>query len=319
MRRPRARRCSVPPKCCATSRVCKPSRRCLPEATHSKRRSCWPGSSRRPSSPGRTSRPRRTRQPAGPRTSRSSRLCWRRARWPALAAGGGFARGHATGSGPVERDRARAGGGQLCQPGWGEGARPQLDVAQRTALTASRFAEQTIGNSQPVAGHGETPMGGGSMFRSAAVAEGKGRTEQEGGTRAGDALGDAPPDPLLGAGGERLSTQLKQAGISGLEAEGKDGSDARFYADSREQKAFAGWRSARGPRSLCRKRSREQRRYFHPASSDRKGLLHDSPRGRPMSTATVDQPGPAVPRQFPASCATRCRASSSARGISSAA
>ena len=80
------------------------------------------------------------------------------------------------------------------------------------------------------------------MFRSAAVAEGKGRTEQEGGTRAGDALGDAPPDPLLGTGGERLEAQLKQAGLSGPEAESKD-NDAWFYAQSREQKALAGWRS----------------------------------------------------------------------------
>ena len=65
---------------------------------------------------------------------------------------------------------------------WEKVRGPQLDVAQRTALTASRFAEQTIGNSQPSPATGETPMGGGSMFRSAAVAEGKGRTEQEGGT-----------------------------------------------------------------------------------------------------------------------------------------
>ena len=105
---------------------------------------------------------------------------------------------------------------------WEKVRGPQLDVAQRTALTASRFAEQTAGNSQPSPASGETPMGGGSMFRSAAVAEGKGRTEQEGGTRAGDALGDAPPDPLLGAGGERLEAQLKQAGLSGPEAEGKE-------------------------------------------------------------------------------------------------
>jgi hypothetical protein len=125
---------------------------------------------------------------------------------------------------------------------WEKVRGPQLDVAQRSALTASRFAEQTAGNSLPSPASGETPMAGGSMFRSAAVAEGKGRTEQEGGTRAGDALGDAPPDPLLGAGGERLEAQLKQAGLSGPEAEGKD-NDAWFYAESREQKALAGWHS----------------------------------------------------------------------------
>ena len=125
---------------------------------------------------------------------------------------------------------------------WEKVRGPQLDVAQRNALTASRYAEQTAGNSLPSPASGETPMGGGSMFRSAAVAEGKGRTEQEGGTRAGDALGDGPPDPLLGEGGERLSAQLKQAALSGLEAESKD-NDAWFYAESREQKALTGWRS----------------------------------------------------------------------------
>ena len=83
---------------------------------------------------------------------------------------------------------------------WEKVRGPQLEVAQRNALTASRYAEQTAGNSLPSPASGETPMGGGSMFRSAAVAEGRGRTEQEGGTRAGDALGDGPPDPLARRG-----------------------------------------------------------------------------------------------------------------------
>jgi hypothetical protein len=126
---------------------------------------------------------------------------------------------------------------------WQKVRGPQIDVAQHTALTASRFAEQTVADSLPSPATGETPMGGGSMFRSAAVAEGKGRTEQEGGTRAGDALGDSPPDPLLGEGGERLEAQLKQAGLSGPEAESEDDGEAWFYAESREQKAFASWRS----------------------------------------------------------------------------
>lgn len=125
---------------------------------------------------------------------------------------------------------------------WEKVRGPQLDVAQRTALTASRFAEQTAGNSLPSPASGETPMGGGSMFRSAAVAEGRGRTEQEGGTRAGDAIGDGLPDPLLGSGGERLQAQLKQAALSGAEEESQEG-DAWFYAESKEQKALAGWRN----------------------------------------------------------------------------
>jgi exonuclease VII small subunit len=126
---------------------------------------------------------------------------------------------------------------------WEKARGPQFDVAQRTTPTASPFAEQTAGNSPPSPASGETPTGGDSMFRPAAVAEGKGRTEQEGGTRAGDALGDAAPDPLLGAGAERLEGQLKQAGLPGPEAESKD-SDAWFYAQTRAQKASAGWRSA---------------------------------------------------------------------------
>jgi hypothetical protein len=125
---------------------------------------------------------------------------------------------------------------------WEKVRGPQLDVADRAALTASRFAEQTAGNSLPSPASGETPMGGGSMFRTAAVAEGKGRTEQDGGTRSGDTIGDGLPDPLLGAAGERLQAQLKQAALSGAEAESQEG-DAWFYAESKEQKALAGWRS----------------------------------------------------------------------------
>jgi exonuclease VII small subunit len=125
---------------------------------------------------------------------------------------------------------------------WEKVRGPQLDGALTSQLTASRFAEQTAGNSQPSPASGDSPMAGGSMFRTAAVAEGKGRTEQEGGTRAGDAMGDGPPDPLLGAGSERLQAQLKQAALSGTEAESQEG-DAWFYAESKEQKALAGWRS----------------------------------------------------------------------------
>jgi hypothetical protein len=125
---------------------------------------------------------------------------------------------------------------------WEKVQGPQLDYAQRVTLTASRFAEQTAGNSLPSAASGDTPMAGGSMFRTAAVAESKGRTEQEGGTRAGDAIGDGLPDPLLGAGDERLQAQLKQAALSGAEAESQEGDDW-FYAESKEQKALAGSRN----------------------------------------------------------------------------
>ena len=124
---------------------------------------------------------------------------------------------------------------------WEKVRGPQLEGALRSQLTASRFAEQTAGNSLPSPASGESPMAGGSMFRTAAVAEGSGRSEQEGGTRAGDATGDGMPDPLLADPGERLQAQLKQAALSGAEEQSQEG-DAWFYAESKEQKALAGWR-----------------------------------------------------------------------------
>jgi hypothetical protein len=118
---------------------------------------------------------------------------------------------------------------------------PQLTAGQTQGLSASRFAEQTAAPSTPSPGSGETPMEGGAMFRTAAVAEGEGRTEQEGGTRAGDALGDAPADPLLGTQGERLEAQLRKQGIEGEEqdAEGEDENKSWYYAESQQQKALA--------------------------------------------------------------------------------
>jgi len=125
---------------------------------------------------------------------------------------------------------------------------PQMDVAQSTPLTASRFAQQTTANGTPSPASGETPMGGGTTFRSAALGDGPGRTEQEGGTRAGDAMGDGPPDALLGGSGERLEAQLTQAGIQVEEQEGEDQSQTWFYVESQQQKAFTGVRNveARG-------------------------------------------------------------------------
>jgi hypothetical protein len=119
---------------------------------------------------------------------------------------------------------------------------PQLTAGQPQGLSASRFAEQTGAPSTPSPGSGETPMEGGAMFRAAAVAEGDGRTEQEGGTRSGDALGDAPADPLLGTQGERLEAQLKKQGITGEEQDGDEEQEQNkswYYAQSQQQKALA--------------------------------------------------------------------------------
>jgi hypothetical protein len=118
---------------------------------------------------------------------------------------------------------------------------PQLTAGQSQGLSASRFAEQTAAPSMPSPGSGETPMEGGTMFRAAAVAEGDGRTEQEGGTRAGDALGDAPADALLGTRGERLEAQLGKQGIAGEEQDddGEEQNKSWYYAQSQQQKALA--------------------------------------------------------------------------------
>ena len=121
----------------------------------------------------------------------------------------------------------------------------QLSIGESRGLSASRFAEQTSSPSMPSPGSGETPMEGGTLFRTAAVAEGDGRTEQEGGTRAGDALGDPRSDPLLGANAERLEAQLKRQALSGEEqpAAQEDEDKPWYYAQSRQQQALARLRS----------------------------------------------------------------------------
>lgn len=120
---------------------------------------------------------------------------------------------------------------------WQQVKGPQMAADRSSGVTSGRFAEQTQASSTPSPGTGETPMGGGTMFRSAAVSEGKARTQQEAGTRAGDAMGDAPPDPLLGGHAERLEAQLKRAGISGAEQEGKPEDQPWFYKESQAQPA----------------------------------------------------------------------------------
>jgi exonuclease VII small subunit len=127
---------------------------------------------------------------------------------------------------------------------WREVKGPQLQAARGTNMTAGRFdQQQSTGASNPSPSTGDTPMGGGTMFRSAAVAQGPGMEEQEGGTRAGDAIGDAPPDPVLGEAGERLDAQLKQQGLTGQEEQLPDQEDqAWFYAQSQKREARSAWR-----------------------------------------------------------------------------
>lgn len=116
---------------------------------------------------------------------------------------------------------------------------PQLEQYQQAgAMTAGRYAEQTQAGSMPSPGSGETPMGGGTMFRSAAVSQGDARTEQEGGTRMGDALGDSPADPVLGKSEERLEAQLEQSAIESDSQDDSAGEEKTwYYSESQQQQS----------------------------------------------------------------------------------
>jgi cell fate (sporulation/competence/biofilm development) regulator YlbF (YheA/YmcA/DUF963 family) len=129
---------------------------------------------------------------------------------------------------------------------WQQVQGPQLQAARADTMAAGRFGEQEQTNaaSNPSPATGNTPMGGGTLFRSAAVAQGPGTEESEGGSRMGDAIGDAPPDPLLGEAGERLDAQLRLEGLAGAQGEGAD-DDAQqwFYTESLRRDARSEWRA----------------------------------------------------------------------------
>jgi hypothetical protein len=127
---------------------------------------------------------------------------------------------------------------------WKEVKGPQLTPTQGGALTAGRYDEQQqAAGGNPSPGAGETPMGGGTMFRSAAVAQGQGTEEQEGGTRMGDAFGEGGVDPLLGEGAERLDSQLRQHALTGQEDAQQDPDQAWFYSESQKRGVQAAWRT----------------------------------------------------------------------------
>jgi hypothetical protein len=133
---------------------------------------------------------------------------------------------------------------------WKQVRGPQLSAAQGAQMAAGRFdQQQDSGAVNPSPSTGDTPMGGGTMFRSAAVAQGEGTEEQEGGTRMGETIGDGRTDPLLGDAGQRLDAQLKQRALSGQEDNKQaDPDQSWFYADSQKRGAQAVQRSvqARG-------------------------------------------------------------------------
>jgi hypothetical protein len=113
----------------------------------------------------------------------------------------------------------------------------QLSVSQRSTLSAGRFAQQEAQNSSAGSESGNTMMPGGKMFRSAAVAQEAERSQQQEGTRAGDAQGESEAEPLLGQQTQRLEVQLKQEVVQKEGEPGTPASEAWFYAQSKEQKS----------------------------------------------------------------------------------
>jgi len=113
----------------------------------------------------------------------------------------------------------------------------QLAVAQRSALSAGRFAQQAANSSMPSPETGNTVMPGGTMFRAAAVARESMRSPESEGAKTGDATGESQADPLLGDKTARLDAQLKREVIQQESKPGEEGSQAWFYTESKEQKS----------------------------------------------------------------------------------
>jgi hypothetical protein len=112
-----------------------------------------------------------------------------------------------------------------------------LAVAQRSTMSAGRFAQQAAQNSSPGNESGNTVMPGGRMFRSGAVAQESERSEQQEGSKAGEAQGESVADPLLGQKATPLAVQLKQEALPQEGEPEEKSSDAWFYAQSKEQKS----------------------------------------------------------------------------------
>jgi hypothetical protein len=113
----------------------------------------------------------------------------------------------------------------------------QLAVAQRSTMSAGRFAQQAAQNSSPGNESGNTVMPGGKMFRSGAVAQESERSEQQEGSKAGEAQGESVADALLGQQTTPLAVQLKQEALPQDGEPEEKSSEAWFYAESKEQKS----------------------------------------------------------------------------------
>jgi hypothetical protein len=113
----------------------------------------------------------------------------------------------------------------------------QLSVAQRSTMSAGRFGQQAAQNSSPGSESGDTVMPGGKMFRSGAVAQESERSEQQEGSKSGDAQGESVADPLLGERTRPLEVQLKQEALPQEAEPDEKAGEAWFYAESEEQKS----------------------------------------------------------------------------------
>jgi hypothetical protein len=126
---------------------------------------------------------------------------------------------------------------------------PQLQGARGGPTAAGRSEQEQLdgGAINPSPDTSNKPMDGGTLSRSAAVAQGQGTEEQKGGTRMGKAIGTAPSDPVLGNEGERLDAQLKQLALRGQEEQQQDEEQDWFYTESQKRGARSEWRSVEAP------------------------------------------------------------------------
>jgi hypothetical protein len=122
---------------------------------------------------------------------------------------------------------------------------PQMQGARGGPTAAGRSDQEQLdgGAVNPSPDTSNKPMDGGTLSRSAAVAQGQGTEEQKGGTRMGKAIGSAQSDPVLGNEGERLDAQLKQQALRGQEEQQQDEEQGWFYTQSQKRGARSEWRS----------------------------------------------------------------------------
>lgn len=112
-------------------------------------------------------------------------------------------------------------------------------IGRDSVIEASRYGERdpndkldSTGSSQT----GETQMQGGVMHRRAAMT--RGDPDQDGGSRVGEADGDAKADPMIGKKTERLSAQLKRVDIEAKKQDEQgEGDPDKFFAATRQQES----------------------------------------------------------------------------------